>query len=265
MRNILLLMEYDGTEYSGWQIQPDRKSIQDVIEKTLSDILCHPIKVRASGRTDAGVHALGQVVNFPTCSALPLEIIQRAVNALLPHDIRILHLQEVSMDFDARKSAIRKKYVYYLYCGLHFPVFFRHYVTYGGRRSINLPLLSEALGIFTGIHDFTSFSASGSSSSDDPVREMTECTVQQQGKGLLCFSLEGSGFLYKMVRIILGEVWMVHNGKRSLNDLVWGLNHPGRTVNRYCMPPQGLYLVHLVYPGIAICRDTRRDWSLFPV
>ena len=246
-RNIVMVIEYDGTNYAGWQSQPDRRSIQSAITQALSLIFNQPITIHASGRTDAGVHALGQVANCKVISNLSIPIIFRALNSSLPSDMRIVHLQEAHLSFDARKDAIGKEYHYWMYCGSRFPVFLRHYVFYPGNYQIDWPLLEECVSLFVGNHDFTGFSASGSSTKH-MVRQIRQFTVQDYGDGFISFRIVGNGFLYKMVRLLLGEIWMVQMGKKSINYLRLALTQPNREKNRLCLPPHGLYLARVYYP-----------------
>jgi len=248
-RNLLMVIEYDGTNYAGWQIQPGRRNVQACLVDVLSTILNHPVNLRASGRTDAGVHALGQVANCKTTSSLPLPILFRALNANLPDDIRVINLLEAPFSFDARKDAKKKQYMYWIYCGSHFPVFLRHYVYCPGDFTINWPLLRECVQLFVGTHDFTSFSASGSSAVN-MIREISRFEAKDYGSGFLAFTVEGNGFLYKMVRLLLGEIWMVQIGKKRIDDLRWALKHHQREKNRLCLPPHGLYLTRVNYPDL---------------
>lgn len=212
--NLVLIIEYDGTNYFGWQSQPNRRSVQSVLTQALSSILNQPIVLHASGRTDAGVHALGQVANCRVELTLEIPTLFRALNSYLPPDIRVTHLQEVSSSFNARKDATGKEYHYWMYCGYQFPVFLRHHMFYPGNFQIDWPLLKECINLFVGEYDFTAFSASGSSVIN-MVREIHQFDVYDFKNGFLSFRIVGNGFLYKMVRILLGEIWMVQLGKKD--------------------------------------------------
>jgi len=245
--NLVLIIEYDGTNYFGWQSQPNRRSVQSVLTQALSSILNQPIVLHASGRTDAGVHALGQVANCRVELTLEISTLFRALNSYLPPDIRVTHLQEVSLSFNARKDATGKEYHYWMYCGYQFPVFLRHHMFYPGNFQIDWPLLKECINLFVGEYDFTAFSASGSSVIN-MVREIHQFDVYDFKNGFLSFRIVGNGFLYKMVRILLGEIWMVQLGKKKIDDLRLALSQPHRGKHRLCLPPHGLYLARVFYP-----------------
>ena len=245
--NLVLIIEYDGTNYFGWQSQPNRRSVQSVLTQALSSILNQPIVLHASGRTDAGVHALGQVANCRVELTLEIPTLFRALNSYLPPDIRVTHLQEVSSSFNARKDATGKEYHYWMYCGYQFPVFLRYHMFYPGNFQIDWPLLKECINLFVGEYDFTAFSASGSSVIN-MVREIHQFDVYDFKNGFLSFRIVGNGFLYKMVRILLGEIWMVQLGKKKIDDLRLALSQPHRGKHRLCLPPHGLYLARVFYP-----------------
>jgi len=260
--NLVLIVEYDGTNYFGWQSQPNRRSVQTVLAQALSSILNQPVTLHASGRTDAGVHALGQVINCRVKLTLTMSTLFRALNSYLPTDIRVVHLQEAPLSFNARKDATGKEYRYWMYCGNQFPVFLRNYMFYPGDYQIDWSLLKECVNLFIGIHDFTAFSASGSSVVN-MVREVRQFEVHDFGSGFLSFQIIGSGFLYKMVRIILGEVWMVQLGKKKINDLFLALSYPNRGKHRLCLPPHGLYLTKVFYSTLDLGNENRI--SQFPL
>ncbi|MCS7242054.1 tRNA pseudouridine(38-40) synthase TruA [Candidatus Caldatribacterium sp.] len=246
MRNILLLLEYDGTRYAGWQRQKDRITVQGVLEATLTTILNHPVTVLSSGRTDAGVHALGQVATFMTERPLDCATLHRALIALLPKDIRVIRVAEVPLGFHPRKSAQRKQYVYAFWCG-SCPVFLRTYV-YPVPQDINWNLVREGAKLFVGCHDFTSFSSSSLRSS---VRTVFSLQVCVQSASLVLLWIEASGFLHHMVRMIFGELLLLGEGRRSLRELEAMLQHPSRTAyRRFNLPPHGLYLVRVEYDGV---------------
>lgn len=246
MRNILLLLEYDGTRYAGWQRQKDCVTIQGVLEATLATILNHPVTVLSSGRTDAGVHALGQVATFTTERPLDCATLHRALNALLPRDIRVIRVTEAPLDFHPRKSAKKKQYVYAFWCG-PCPVFLRTYV-YPVLQKVDWDLVQEGAKLFVGHHNFTSFS---SPSPRSPVRTVFSLDVCIRDDSLVLLWIEASGFLHHMVRIIFGELLLLGMGKRSLGELETMLRHPSYTAyRRFSLPPQGLYLVRVDYDGI---------------
>ncbi|MCX7667765.1 MAG: tRNA pseudouridine(38-40) synthase TruA [Atribacterota bacterium] len=248
LRNLLLVLEYDGSSYSGWQIQKGKKTIQGTLEKTLSEILQERIRVIASGRTDAGVHAVGQVVNFWTGSPLPEEVIFRVLKARLPADLRPVNLFEVPSGFHARKSAVRKRYTYVVFLEHMPPVFLQNYVYCPGQTGIDVQQVREGSRIFLGAHDFTSFS-SPREGNGSAVRTVCSFAVHQKYP-FLFFDIEADGFLYHMVRFLVGELLMVGLGRREISDLQRMLAYPSYTYHRFHAPPQGLYLVAVEYPDL---------------
>lgn len=246
MRNVLLLLEYDGTRYAGWQRQKNAITIQGVLEETLASILNHPVTVLASGRTDAGVHALGQVATFTTESTLSVSSLHRALQSLLPSDIRVLKVEDVPLEFHPRKSAKRKQYMYALFQGAC-PAFLRRYV-YPVTEDIDWNLVQEGAKLFLGCHDFRSFS---SPSPRSTVRTVFSLDVSVRGESLVLLRIEASGFLHHMARMIFGELLLLGRGKRTLEELKTMLSQPSHTAyRRFNLPPQGLYLVEVTYEGI---------------
>ncbi len=209
MTNFKLIIEYDGTHYSGWQIQPHQKTIQQEIERRLSKILNEKIKINGSGRTDAGVHALGQVASFKTTSIIKPPIIKKALNSLLDKDIRIKSVSKVDKDFHARFSAKKKTYRYQI--SLTEPgVFERYYYNYIPYK-LNLPLMKKEAKDLLGKHDFKCFEASGRRAKDT-VRIISKANFTKKGNKLY-FTIEGNGFLYNMVRNIIGTLIEIGRGK----------------------------------------------------
>lgn len=222
-RNIKLVISYDGTAYSGWQKQPAGKGIgvQQIIEDVLHHLCGDVTHITGAGRTDAGVHSLGQTANFYTQSPIPTERIAYAVNNLLPRDIRILQAEEVAADFHARYDTIGKTYCYYVTPNANPTVFQNKYSWY-----VDGPLdgakMQEAASYFLGTHNFYNFAASGSSVQDF-VRRIDVCDISfhqiahkkpwLETDGYWCFRLTGNGFLYKMVRNMVGTLVLVGKGK----------------------------------------------------
>ncbi|NSW75976.1 MAG: tRNA pseudouridine(38-40) synthase TruA [Candidatus Atribacteria bacterium] len=248
LRNLLLVLEYDGSSYSGWQIQKGKRTVQGVLEAVLSKILEERVRVIASGRTDAGVHAVGQVVNFWTESPLPEEVIFRVLEAHLPEDVRPINLFEVPPDFHARKKVVRKRYTYVVFLEHRLPVFLRNYVYCPGRVDIDIQQIREVSQIFLGTHNFTSFS-SPREGNGSAVRTVSTLEVRTKHP-FLFFDIEADGFLYHMVRFLVGELLMVGLGRKGVDDLQHMLIHPSYTYRRFHAPPQGLYLVAVEYPGV---------------
>lgn len=247
LRNLLLVLEYDGSEYSGWQIQKGKRTIQGTLEEILGGALGETIKVYASGRTDAGVHALGQVVNFWTTSSFSEENILQIIRSRLPKNIKVKNLFEVLPDFHARKSASWKRYLYVILLGEYQPVFLRRYVLFCNQTSVDVTSIMEGSRLFLGTHDFTSFSSPRGKGST--TRTVFSFKISLRGTRLI-FDLQANGFLYHMVRFLVGELLMVGLGKKRIEDLRRMLNTPAYNYHRFLVPPQGLYLAQVGYPRL---------------
>ncbi len=245
MRNIRLLLEYDGTRYHGWQRQKNALSIQEVIETLLARLTGDAVKLHGSGRTDAGVHALGQIANFHTLSHIPLKAFHAGLNSLLPPDIAVLEAAEVPPEFHARKSARAKTYEYRILNRANRSPLHHHYGWWIAAR-LDLDAMAAAAALLPGEHDFSAFRGSGSGNRN-PVRQISAARWQTHPGGWLRFTVTANGFLRGMVRSLVGTMVEVGKGKWSpdkLNDL---LLTGERSLAGPTAPPQGLYLVEVVY------------------
>lgn len=242
-----MTISYEGTNYVGWQVQPNGLSIQQLIQEKLGIILKEPMGVTGSGRTDAGVHALGQVAHFHTSQELDLYKTEGSLNGLLPKDIRILAIEATDPAFHARYSATGKEYHYHLWLDKVQSPFRRNYSLHV-RQKIDLELLNEASRLFLGTHDFTAFTNEShrGCAAHDPVRTIKriELVVQEGGVHL---EFEGDGFLYKMVRNIVGTLLEVAKGKRSIDSIPLLFESRDRRAVGMTAPPQGLFLVKVFY------------------
>ena len=247
MHNYKLLIAYEGTLYSGWQIQPNGTSIQAFLQKTLSIILRTPTQVIGSGRTDAGVHALGQVAHFITATSLNLPRVLSSLNGLLPSDIRVLSIEEAPLDFHARYSAIGKVYHYHL---LISPVKdpFNRFYAYRVPYPVSLHVLKQAAASFVGTHDFTSFAneANRGSAAKNAVRTLKRLSILQKG-AYICLELEADGFLYKMVRNIVGTLLDICSGKIALEEIPAIFQAKDRKKAGRSAPAHGLTLAEVHY------------------
>lgn len=249
MHKYKLKIAYDGTHYHGWQIQPNGISIQSTIEDNLAILLkMESLRLIAAGRTDAGVHAKGQVAHFET--ALPVDCYKllAGLNGRLPHDIRILQIEEAAIDFHAQYSALGKIYHYHLWLERIIDPFVRLY-RYRPLEKLDLNLLSDASKLFLNTKDFTTFanSAHQGSASKNPIRTISRIDiVMQEGGARLEF--EGDGFLYKMVRNIVGTLLEVASGYRPITDIDKLFAACDRRVAGKAVPPQGLFLMQVHYP-----------------
>lgn len=249
MRNIKLTLAYDGTDFNGWQVQskqPHVRTVQATLEEKLSLITKEPVRVVAAGRTDAGVHALGQVVSFVTSSTIPTERFPQALNSVLPDDLVIRNASEVNSNFHARYSAISKTYRYTFYCDAVPDVLWRRYA-YHVKQPLDFAAMQEAVKLFQGTHNFSSFCASGSSVKTF-VRTVLDCRLTSEGK----FShllITADGFLYNMVRIIMGTLLEVGKGKMDPHQIKNIINAQDRESAGPTAPPHGLCLVSVQYPS----------------
>ncbi|WP_031517157.1 tRNA pseudouridine(38-40) synthase TruA [Desulfofalx alkaliphila] len=247
MRNIKLTVAYDGTDYHGFQEQRGSgvATIQDRLEKALSKLAKRPVQVIGAGRTDSGVHAKGQVVNFRCDSwPVPLEKLPLALNALLPGDIVVTKAEEVSIDFHARFSAIGKTYIYTIHNHRLPDPFSRRFALHEPR-PLDHRAMDRAAKYLEGEHDFKSFQAQGTPVITT-VRKITEAKVERE-RDKVYIILTANGFLYNMVRIIAGTLIQVGLGKISPEDLVNILNSKDRTQAGPTVPPQGLRMEKVYY------------------
>ena len=244
MKTIKLTISYDGTNYVGWQSQKNGVSVQDLIEEALEKVVKRKIRITGSGRTDAGVHALGQVANFKTDSSVPPERFALALNTYLPHDIRVLKSESAPDDFNARYSSKRKKYRYSAFISdISLPLkdrFALHLET-----APDIEKMKEAARIFVGEHDFKSFSSTGSTVKTT-VRTVYSIDISERD-GDITIDVLGNGFLYNMVRIIAGSLFAIGYGKTTINALIEALSGAKRPNVCTTLPAQGLCLVSVDY------------------
>ena len=246
MKRLKATISYDGTNFSGYQVQPGARTVQLELEKVLA--LMHKgetVKVTASGRTDARVHATGQVIHFDTPLAIPIDKYRKALNVQLPKDIRILEVEEVASDFHARFSVIGKRYRYIWDCGVIQSPFRRHYAVETNGVKPNVEAMLEAATFILGEHDFTCFCAANTSVVDK-VRTVHNLQFEWHGEELH-MTIEGNGFLYNMVRIIAGTLWEVGIGKRDAKNIEQVIASTRRENAGKTAPAQGLYLEKVNY------------------
>lgn len=254
MRNIAMLVSYDGTNYEGFQTQPSGLTIQDKLELAIHRLTGETIKLIGSGRTDAGVHAYGQVINFLTSSRIPVERWSLAMNSRLPQDIVVRSAIEVPESFHARRSAISKTYRYTIQTAQYPDVFQRSY-QYHHPRPLNIEAMREGLAYLIGEHDFTSYS-SPKAQVDHRVRTIYEASITEAAHPEVHMSeaihidLHGNGFLYNMVRIIVGTLIMVGQGKLQPRDMLSILHARDRTYAGPTAVAHGLSLWEVHYDFI---------------
>ncbi len=244
MRNIKLTIEYDGKDFNGWQKQPNKLNIQGEIERAIEEITGESINLIASGRTDAGVHSLGQVANFKTSSNIPLEKIPIAINTKLKRSIRIINAEEVNENFHSRYSCKKKTYKYIINNSENGTAVYRN-LQYNFSQKLNEIRMNEAMQYFMGEHDFRGFKASGTSLKSS-VRKIYSGSVNRE-KDLIIIQITGNGFLYNMVRIIAGTLVEVGLGKIKPEEIEKIIDTGDRQKAGKTLPPQGLYLVSVDY------------------
>lgn len=244
MRNIKLTIEYDGTNFSGWQVQKGRRTVQQEIEIVLEKILKEKVQIIGSGRTDAGVHAIGQVANFKTDKNILPDELLCAMNTLLPPDIVILIVEEADQEFNARSSAKKKHYRYVINNG-RFHSALNVNREYHFKYKLDIDKMREAAKDFIGKKDFRAFMASGSTVTDT-VREVYKVDINSLGNRVIV-DIVGNGFLYNMVRIIVGTLLDIGTGKLKVEVINNMLNTKDRTLGGRTVGPEGLYLVSVEY------------------
>lgn len=245
MRNIKLIIEYDGRGFNGWQKQPDRLNIQGEIERAIKEITGEDVELIASGRTDAGVHSLGQTANFKTKSNIPTEKFAVAINSKLKRSIRIQSAEEVDERFHSRYSVKSKKYRYTINNSEYGSAIYRD-LEYHFPIKLDIEKMKKAVKYFEGEHDFKAFKASGTSSKSS-VRTIYKAEVIEGNNGRIYIELTGSGFLYNMVRIIAGTLLDVGIGKIKPEEITEIINQGKRQNAGKTLPPNGLCLVEVNY------------------
>jgi tRNA pseudouridine38-40 synthase len=244
-RNIRLLLEYDGTRYHGWQRQKNALTLQEVVETALGRLTGEAVRLTASGRTDAGVHALGQVANFFTISAIPLKAFRDGLNSLLPPDIAVLAAEEVPLDFHARYDARWKTYAYHLLERSVPAPLWRERV-WRLRPPLDLAAMAAAARCLVGEQDFAAFQAAGGRPGP-AVRRVREAGWQSDGEGRHIFTITANGFLRGMVRSLVGTMVEIGRGKYPPEHLKEVLAARDRRLAGPTAPPQGLFLVQVEY------------------
>lgn len=243
--NVLLTVSYDGTDFCGYQVQPEKRTVQGVLDEALYSLTGERVKTTASGRTDSGVHALAQKVNFKTNSVIPPEKFAAALNSILPPDVKVLDSKAVADDFNARYSAKRKTYVYSVYFSKYDEPLKRRYAVKIPYNDLDISAMKTAAEVLKGTHDFKCFLSSGSSVKDT-VRTLYSVKIVKKKNGL-DFSFTGNGFLYNMVRIMVGTLIGVGLGQKTVDDVNAALKSGERNKVGKTMPANGLTLYSVKY------------------
>ncbi len=245
MRNIKLTIEYDGKDFNGWQKQPDKLNIQGTIEQAIERITGEKVELNASGRTDAGVHAIGQVANFKTNYELPIEKWPLALNANLKKSIVIKSAEEVDERFHSRLTCKQKTYRYVINNSKYGTAIYRNLETHIPQK-LDIDKMKKAVKYFEGEHDFKAFKASGTSSKSS-VRTIYKAEVLEMPDERIYIELTGNGFLYNMVRIISGTLVDVGLGKIEPDAISNIIESKQRENAGKTLPPTGLYLLRVEY------------------
>jgi tRNA pseudouridine38-40 synthase len=255
VRNLRLILSYDGAEFAGWQVQPGRTTVQGALASAIGRLSGENVLPQGSGRTDAGVHALAQVASFATTSSIPTGSWRKALNDILPASIRVLEVTEAAPEFHARKSARAKTYRYRIYRGAVCPPFLARYVWHYPYPLEESAMIAAA-GVVVGEHDFTSFAAvdpervERMSAEDNThttnVRTIFSSSWTREAEELI-YTVRGSGFLHHMVRNLVGTFLLMGKGTVSLEDLHRILEARERTAAGPTAPASGLYLIDVEY------------------
>lgn len=247
MKRVKLQIAYDGTSYHGWQIQPNTVTIEGVINEKLSELCQEEIKVIGASRTDAGVHAYGNVAVFDTSSPIPAEKFPFALNRILPTNIRVQSGIEVPGDFHPRHCNSIKTYQYHIF-NSRIPIPTNRLYSYHFHWDLNLDAMKQAAQYFIGEHDFKSF-CSTKTQVQDTTRTIYSLELEQNGEEIL-LTIQGNGFLYNMVRIITGTLLQVGTGHYRPEQIKEMIDSKDRTKAGACAPAHGLFLVRIAYPEL---------------
>lgn len=246
MRNLRFLLRYDGTEFQGWQTQPKFRTVQETLEDAIASVTQEPrVRANASGRTDAGVHAIGQVVNFYSATKLPCDVLVKAVNANLPPDVCVRRCDEVPQSFCANKDAVAKTYRYVIYDGRPHDPFSRRYACHS-RKALDADAMQRASRCLLGRHDFRCFETEWPNRLSS-VRTILRLAVTRGGE-FVTIDVEADGFLYNMVRAIAGTLMQVGRGAWPEAKVAEVLAAGDRCEAGPTAPPEGLFLLRVTYP-----------------
>lgn len=241
---IMLVLQYDGTNFCGWQVQPGLRTVQGELENAVFSLTGEKVSVIASGRTDSGVHARGQVAHFDANSTVPPESFCRALNVFLPPDVKVIESRLAPENFHSRFSAKKKTYIYRFYkSSVELPLYSRYACRIDEKTDETA--MNQAAQVLVGTHDFKCFMSSGSDVKNT-VRTIYECRIYKNGD-LLELKVCGNGFLYNMVRAIAGTLYFVGLGKSSVESVKAAIESKDRFFAGKTMPPQGLTLEEVFY------------------
>lgn len=244
MKRVLLTLSYDGTGYHGWQVQPNGITVQEVLQTALCKVLGKPTGATGCSRTDAGVHAKMFCCHIDCDDTIPKEAFLKGLNSVLPNDISVIDCTVTENDFHARYNAKGKTYCYYVYNSKIKDPFKSRY-SWCIERELNIALINKFCKKIVGTHDFYGFSSAGRTV-EDTVRTVSECFVQREND-FVKFTITANGFLYNMVRIIVGTAIGVSDGKIPLSQIDEVFKEKSRSKAGVTSPPQGLFLEKVLY------------------
>jgi len=244
LRNLKGIIEYDGTDFNGFQIQPEgSRTVQGEVTEALSKVLDHPLKIIGASRTDSGVHALGQVISFNTSGTRTVNEIKNGANSKSPGDWRFVELTEVSMNFHARFDAVSKTYIYLID---RLDSVLRRRMSWGIAEKIDIESMRKASELFKGEHDFKSFTTSGAHANDNTIRRIDEVDCIDE-TDLIMISIKGGGFLYQMARRIVSGLVKIAKGELKVDDIDELLQNPRFDAIGFAAPAKGLILKEVNY------------------
>jgi len=254
LRTLKLTLAYDGTDFAGWQVQPGCRTVQETLEAAVEQVTGERVRTLASGRTDAGVHALGQVVSLRTASEMPADVLCRALTAVLPEDVAVLDVAEAPEGFHPIRDAVAKRYRYLIHDGPTREVFLRRYCWHHVHGRLDVAAMARAAAALKGTRDFSSFETSGAERKSS-VRSVSDLWVRRGpnpwgragGGDWITLEIEADGFLYNMVRAIVGTLVEVGRGARPETWPAEVLEAADRRAAGPTAPPQGLFLVQVDY------------------
>jgi tRNA pseudouridine38-40 synthase len=244
VRTLKLTIAYDGTAFAGWQMQANQRTVQGALEEALLPIEGTRVVVHAAGRTDAGVHAAGQVISFSLASQIPCDALARALNVRLDQDVRVMHAEDAPETFNARFDARTKTYHYAIYQASVVPPPLRHFVWHIPR-ALDVAAMNEAAAALVGEHDFAAFRAAGGDVVTTRREILASHVVSRDGQ--VVYEVTGTGFLRHMVRNIVGTLVDIGRGRRPVEDMIRVLLSGDRAHASATAPPQGLTLVRVDY------------------
>lgn len=238
-----VIVSYDGSDFDGYQIQKDKRTVQNEIQVALKKLYQKDIKISSSGRTDKGVHALGQVFSYDVDKEIDCYKIKKALNTYLPDDVSVVSVTTASDDFHARGSAKSKEYVYRINVGTFNPIERKYCYQYG--YPLDISKLKKAAKVFIGTHNFKNF-CTNDEENKSYIRTINKIKITKE-KEIISISFSGNGFLRYMVRMIIGSMIAYNNGKVDLDNLKFSLDERCGNRTIYKVPPEGLYLVSVTY------------------